>query len=128
MAIKRIGPTEIRDERQLAGNSVGSAVRYIVHVVVDGMAMELAFDHNPTDDEVLAQVPPMQDLNPTLSRTALLPIMKERIFEASQFDWFNTKAQADGALTAAQKTAVANLNTTIYQRARAAVAAWYGAT
>ena len=87
------------------------------------------WDHSPTDDELVeGLLPPPVDLTPTTSKAVLLPIMKQRILEAQSFDWFNTKVQADGALTAPQKKAVAALNTTLYQRARAAVAAWYAAS
>ncbi len=86
----------------------------------------------PSDDDVLRAlpVPATASLNPTAAagKPALLEFMKLCVFEASQFDWFNTKAQADGALTAGQKTAVANLNQQLYVRARSAVAAWWAAS
>jgi len=83
------------------------------------------------DDRLLAiPIPVTATLAPTAAagRAALLEFMKTRILEAQAFDWFNTKAQADGTLNAAQKTAVATLNTQLYQRARSAVASWYAAT
>lgn len=106
------------------------ATRYTV-VVLDnlGAVQSLDFANSPSADEIAKLLPlPPTDLTPTASKAALLPIMKERVFEAQAFDWFNTKAQVDGALTVPQKTAVGALNTSLYVRARAAVAAWYKAT
>ena len=109
---------------------VPGVTRYRADVLSsDGARHQFDFAAPPTADDIAERLPaPATDLTPTLSKAALLPIVKVRISEAQSFDWFNTKAQADGALTAPQKAKVAALNTTLYQRARAAVAAWYAAT
>lgn len=84
----------------------------------------------PTDDELIAQQPRKQRLEPTVAagKAALRDLLDEQVQEAQAWEWFSTKAAADTNLPAAAKTAVAALATAEYERAKRLLAAWRAAT
>lgn len=84
----------------------------------------------PTDDDLLAQQPRKVRLEPTAAagKPALRDLLDEQVRDAQAWDWFATKAAADGALPAAAKTAVAGLALAEYERAKRLLAAWRAAT
>lgn len=84
----------------------------------------------PTDDDLLAQQPRKVRLEPTAAagKPALRDLLDEQVRDAQAWDWFATKAAAEGALPAAAKTAVAGLALAEYERAKRLLAAWRAAT
>lgn len=84
----------------------------------------------PTDDELIAQQPRKQRLEPTAAagKAALRDLLDEQVQEAQAWEWFSTKCAADGNLPAAAKADVATLAVAEYTRAKRLLAAWRQAT
>lgn len=84
----------------------------------------------PTDDDLLTAQPRKQRLSPTAAagKAALRDFLDDAIKDAQAMDWFNTQVQSDGSVPAAAKTAIGNLNTAAYNRAKNAAVAWFQAT
>lgn len=122
---------EIQRERNDNETIIPLPSLWLVRLEDRGRVHELEFDHDPTADEIVAQLPPRpQRLEPTVAagKAALRDLLDEQVQEAHAWEWFSTKAAADTNLPAAAKTAVAALATAEYERAKRLLAAWRQAT
>lgn len=103
-----------------------------VEVLTDAGDIEaLGFDHDPTDDEIIATLPaPARRLAPTAatSKAALKEILDEQIGDARDWEWFASKVAADGSVPAGAKTAVANRADAEYAEAKRLANEWRQAT
>ena len=115
-------------------NYIGDISRPIVRVRVlddSGTVRELAFDHDPTDDELALQLPPPpRRLAPTQAagKAALKDLLDAQIGEAQSWEWFAAKVSLDVGVPAAAKTAVQALADAEYAEAKRLALAWRQAT
>lgn len=130
MALRRLSVTQVQ-ENLASGSGFVSSTRYEAKVLTEAGPITLSFDHSPTDDEIVAALPPQGRVlaaTQAVGKAALKDILDAQIAEAQAWDWFNVKAQADAAIPAGAKTALQGQTDAEYAEAKRLAIAWRNAT
>jgi hypothetical protein len=113
-----------RYEGRLSDRSDWVEVTDNIHTVTvldeGGRTVDLTFDHAPTDDEIVTQLPAPTDIDPGagVGRARLRDTLQEAATQAMVADWLSTKVNADPTSTAGQKAGASLLASVSYARAR----------